>query len=145
MSSLINLSSMQNYATQTLNNNTISFASNSNIRSIFSMSSMPDYDNAIDLKDLLSSTVSYTAPSDGYIYIYITKGVSSKQVHCGIVITTKKNNSIVFENRENYSDNDRFLTMMVPICEGDSAILKPVFKTDIPISEFIKKFIPVKE
>lgn len=71
MSSLINLSSMQNYATQTLNNNTISFASNSNIRSIFSMSSMPDYDNAIDLKDLLSSTVSYTAPSDGYIYIYI--------------------------------------------------------------------------
>lgn len=109
------------------------------------MSSMPDYDNAIDLKDLLSSTVSYTAPSDGYIYIYITKGVSSKQVHCGIVITTKKNNSIVFENRENYSDNDRFLTMMVPICEGDSAILKPVFKTDIPISEFIKKFIPVKE
>lgn len=70
MSSLINLSSMQNYATQTLNN-TISFASNSNIRSIFSMSSMPDYDNAIDLTDLLSSTVSYTAPSDGYIYIYI--------------------------------------------------------------------------
>ena len=69
MSSLINLSSMQNYATQTLNN-TFSFASNGNIRSIFSMSSMPDYDNAIDLTDLLSSTVSYTAPSDGYIYIY---------------------------------------------------------------------------
>ena len=33
------------------------------------MSSMPDYDNAIDLTDLLSSEVSYTAPSDGYIYI----------------------------------------------------------------------------
>ena len=110
------------------------------------MSSMPDYDNAIDLTDLLSSTVSYVAPSDGYIYIYITKGTSSKQAHCGIVITTKKNNSIVFENRENYNDdNDRFLTMMIPICEGDSAILKPVFKTDIPESYFIKKFIPVKE
>lgn len=136
---------MQNYATKTLNN-TISFASNSNIRSIFSMSSMPDYDNAIDLTDLLSSKVSYTAPSDGYIYIYITKGASFEQAHCGIVITTKKNNSIVFENRDNYNNNnDRFLTMMVPICEGDSAILKPVFKSDIPISEFIKKFIPVKE
>ena len=107
------------------------------------MSSMPDYDNAIDLTDLLSSEVSYTAPSDGYIYI--TKDNSSKQAHCGIVITTKKNNSIVFENRENYNGYDRFLTMMVPICEGDSAILKPVLDMDIPMFKFIKKFIPVKE